>query len=93
MYKEELLLKFYNFMKKHNFTLLSLNYLDYDSDKKIVFNKNKNEEIKITDDEFKTFNSIDRNYISKNELYNFYHIQENKKRKNSKSSPVTNNSI
>ena len=53
MYKEELLLKFYNFMKKHNFTLLSLNYLDYDSDKKIVFNKNKNEEIKITDDEFK----------------------------------------
>lgn len=93
MYKEELLLKFYNFMKKNNFTLLSLNYLDYDSYKKIVFNKNKNEEIKITDDEFKTFNSIDRNYISKNELYNFYHIQEKKKRKNSKSSTVTNNSI
>lgn len=91
-YKEKLLLKFYNFMKKNKFSLLSLSYVEYHNENGKILNKNKNEWIDLTNDEIDLLNQIDRSYISKNELYNFYHIkekEEHKRKRNVKSSPVT----
>ena len=90
MSKEELLLKFYKLMKKNKFTILTLFFLDYDDEKyTCIYNKNKNEYIYLTDDESKLLRHIRYAKISEYELYNFYHIQEKRKR-NNKTTPVTN---